>query len=111
MGRKGIKKQFWMSKEQAKDLADKAAKACMPESQLIRFLIAGYHPPEAPGEEFHEDMNRVIEAAEKLQTASERVGDPKAKDALREASMDLKHLTLEIRRRYLTGEREMIRWR
>lgn len=111
MGRKGIKKQFWMSKELAEELSWKALKACLTESALIRMLIAGYHPPVAPGDEFYRDLNKVIEAADKLQLTSEFINDPGAVGVLQEAAMDLKELTLEIRKRYLRGEREKIQWR
>lgn len=110
MGRQGIKKQFWMSSEQAEDLARKAECACLTEAGLIRMLLSGYHPPQAPGDEFYKDLNRLIQTAEKIYLEAERAKDSEARKILSDSSLDLKRLSLEIRRRYLTGEREAVKW-
>lgn len=111
MGRKGIKKQFWISKELAEELSWKASKACLTESALIRMLITGYHPPAAPGNEFYESLNRLVEAADNLQRTAEFINDPDLANAYQEAAMELKELNLEIQMRYLRAEREKIEWR
>lgn len=111
MGRKGIKKQFWMTKELTEELSWKAAKACLTESALIRMLIKGYHPPAAPGEEFYKDLNILIQKADRMQLTSEIINDPDIKLVLTEAAADLKKLSFEIRLRFLRGEREKIEWR
>jgi len=54
MATKRIKKQFWLTEEQAEDLRRKAGQAHVSEVMLIRMLLDGYHPPEAPGIEFFE---------------------------------------------------------
>ena len=104
------RREFVMTEREASELSMKAQKACMSESQLIRLLISGYHPPEAPGEEFHKDMGDLITVAEKMSTLAETERDPEIRKLLSDTSMDLKKLSLEIRRRYLTGERERLRW-
>lgn len=111
MGRKGIKKQFWLTKEQAEELSWKASKACLTESALIRMLISGYHPPEAPGMEFYEHLNRLAEEADKMQLSSELLKDPEIKEILFKTATDINKLNMEIRRRFLIGEREKIEWR
>ena len=111
MGRKGVKKQFWMTKELAEELSWKASKACLTESTLIRMLIRGYHPPAAPGEEFYKDLNKLIQKADRMQLTSEIINDPDIKTVLTDTAADLKKLSFEIRKRYLRGEREKIEWR
>lgn len=111
MGRKGIKKQFWLTKEQAEELSWKASKACLTESALIRMLISGYHPPEAPGMEFYEHLNMLGEEASKMQLSSELLKNPEIKEILFQTAADINKLNMEIRRRFLTGEREKIEWR
>ena len=111
MGRKGVKKQFWMTKELAEELSWKASKACLTESALIRMLIRGYHPPAAPGEEFYKDLNKLIQKADRMQLTSEIINDPDIKTVLTETAADIKKLSFEIRQRYLRGEREKIEWR
>ena len=46
MARKGVKKQFWLSHEQADDLAHKAALACLDE---VAVMSEAYHL-RAPGQ-------------------------------------------------------------
>ena len=111
MGRNGIKKQFWLKKEEADELAWKAGKACLTEVGLIRMLITGYHPPAVPGDEFYESLNRIVEAAENLKLASEFINDPDAVSTYQDAAMNLKELSLKIQQRFLMGEREKIEWR
>lgn len=110
MVRKGVKKQFWMSRDQAEDLRQKAACTCLTESALIRMLLNGYHPPEAPGEDFYKSINVLIETAGKMNTLAEKEMDHVVRKELLDNSLDLKRLSLEIRRRYLTGERNKAIW-
>ena len=59
--RRARRREFVMNDSEAEDLTEKARRACMSESQLIRLLIKGYQPPPAPSEQFYEDMNRLLE--------------------------------------------------
>lgn len=43
-----IKKQFWLNREEAKDLADKAKRTCLTEAGLLRLLINGAKLKEQP---------------------------------------------------------------
>lgn len=105
MGRKGKKKQFWLSDQQAADLAEKAKKACMTEAGLVRMLIQGYVPPERPGPEYFRDMNRVSEFAVRLQNLSGMTSDEKARDLLTEEAAAWREFRLEMERKYLMPER------
>ena len=110
LGRKGIKKQFWFSKDQAEELSWKAEKACLTESALIRMLISGYHPPAAPGMEFYEHLNKLTKEASRMQLSAELLKDPEIKEVYKKTASDINKLEMEIRRRFLTGEREKIEW-
>ena len=57
--RKGVKKQFWLSKEEAAELKRKAQMTCLNESSLIRLLMKGYAPKEKPDERFFEAMREL----------------------------------------------------
>lgn len=54
-----IKKQFWMTESEDSQLKEKAQKTLLSEAALIRMLIAGYEPKQAPGKEFYECMNQM----------------------------------------------------
>ena len=109
MGRKGVKKQFWLTREQAEFLEVSARKACIPEVQLIRLLLKGYQPPADPGKEFFEDMDALLKASAELTAASKRT-DPEASMLLRSEAYALKELRLRLEKKYLTGERKELSW-
>lgn len=54
-----IKKQFWMNEYEDRQLKRKAKMTLLTEAALIRTLIAGYEPRQAPGKEFYECMNQM----------------------------------------------------
>lgn len=54
-----IKKQIWLNREEAQQLQKKSKKACLTEAALIRQLLSGYEPREAPGDEFYK-FNREL---------------------------------------------------
>ena len=54
-----IKKQFWMSPEEATDLADKAKRCGISEAAVVRLLLSGFQPREKPGDEFYREMRNL----------------------------------------------------
>ena len=105
------RREFVMTEFEAKDLKEKAKKARLKESQLIRLLISGYHPPEAPRDEFYDDMNGILEAAEKFYSLAEKTTDSEMKELLKTAYAELRVLRMRIQQKYLTGERVSTNWR
>ena len=57
--RKGVKKQFWLTKEEAAELKHKAQCTCLTEVGVIRYLIMGYQPKQKPDERFFEAMREL----------------------------------------------------
>ena len=57
--RKGVKKQFWLSKEEADELKHKAQCTCLSEVAVIRYLIMGYEPKSRTDERFFEAMREL----------------------------------------------------
>lgn len=57
--RKGIKKQFWLSKEEAAELKRKSQCTCLSEVAVIRYLIMGYEPKPKADERFFEAMREL----------------------------------------------------
>lgn len=110
MATKRIKKQFWLTEEQAEDLRRKAGQAHVSEVMLIRMLLDGYHPPEAPGIEFFECMNRLTDQSEKLEKLSKRVQDLQTRNILFDESVELSELRINLIRKYLTGKEEKSLW-
>ena len=101
------RREFVMTDKEARDLSEKASGACMSESQLIRLLIAGYHPPAAPDKEFYDDMRELLMASAELISVSKEADTETASFLLPEA-LALKELRLKLERKYLSGERRAI---
>ena len=57
--RKGVKKQFWLSREEAQDLREKAQCTCLSEVAIIRLLLKGYEPKQKPDDRFYEAMREL----------------------------------------------------
>ena len=54
MRSRGVKKQFWFSRDEAYLLKLKSGKAGLTESDYVRNLVVGYEPREKPPIEFYD---------------------------------------------------------
>ena len=99
------KKQVWLSEYEAAELAEKAKRTRLKEATLMRMLISGYHPPEAPSDEFHDDMNRLLDAAERFYSLAERKTERETRELLKAAYAEIRVLRMKILQKYLIGER------
>lgn len=105
-----IKKQIWMTKAEAQDLQKKAKKACMTEARLMRMLLEGYNPPEAPDERFYDAMNEMRLASERLEDVSRNIDDPEKKDMYMNAAYSLLKLQSELEKKYLMPKESDFKW-
>lgn len=72
-----IKKQIWLNREEAQSLKKKAKKACLTEAALIRLLLKGYEPKEAPIEEvitFTKEISRLGNSLNQLAAKANSLG-------------------------------------
>ena len=79
-----VKKNIWMTEEEAEELKGKAEKACMNEAAYLRMLIAGYTPRNAPDDRFFHEMDKIDEMAEKADAILREADDPELKQVLLE---------------------------
>lgn len=105
MGRKGIKKQFWLSEKHAKKIAALSKKTLLPEVTIIRFLLDGYHPKEAPGDRFYDDMNGLLRCGENLVTIARTYRGTDLESQLREEANALRELRKNIMEKYLMPDK------
>ena len=54
-----IKKQFWLSPQDARELKRKAKLCGITETAVIRILLHGYEPKEKPDARFYEAMRQL----------------------------------------------------
>ena len=80
--KKTVRKEFVLTPLEAQDLKEKAQGACMAEGRLMRMLIAGYHPPQKPDDDFYKAMNQVAEMAERIESFSLFLSDPALRERL-----------------------------
>jgi hypothetical protein len=99
-----------MTPAESKDLQEKANRACMSVSQLLRLLIAGYQPPPAPDEEFHKDMDKLLQVSDELIALSKKVKFGEAADLMRDEALAIRKFRRELERKYLSGERRDPGW-
>lgn len=105
-----IKKQIWMTKNEAQDLQKKAKKACMTEARLMRMLLEGYNPPEAPDERFYSAMEELRTASDRLAMVSREIDDEEKKARLITAAHELLKLQNELEKKYLLPKESDFRW-
>lgn len=101
-----IKKSVWMNEKEDAELKRKAGEASMSEARLIRALVTGYHPPVAPGREFHEDMNEIMKLSRSLDEKLKQITNGIDPGDLKEEIAGLKNLRVALIQKYLTGKRE-----
>ena len=54
-----VKKQFWLSREEAEALQKNAERTCLTEAAFVRLLIKGFMPKERPDEQFYKEMKQL----------------------------------------------------
>ena len=65
--KKMIKKQVWLTSNEAEVLEKFAENCCLTEAEYIRMLLHNRIPKEKPDREFYETMNCVSQFSEQLQ--------------------------------------------
>lgn len=54
-----VKKQFWLSRDEAQELQKKAKRTCLSEAALFRLLARGFEPKEKPDDRFYDVMRQL----------------------------------------------------
>ncbi len=110
--RKGIKKQFWFSKDDADDLRHKAECACMSEAALIRLLLRGYHPKEKPDRSFFDAMNKLSLISSNINQLAKKANSLNFIDApmlYREAEA-WQRFRADLERRFIRPDKSDLKW-
>lgn len=105
-----IKKQIWMTKAEAQDLQKKARKACMTEARLMRMLLEGYNPPEAPDDRFYDAMEEMRKASDRLADFASYLSDDEERARCTGAARALLKLQNELEKKYLLPKESDFRW-
>ncbi len=110
--RKGIKKQFWLSKEEADDLRSKAESTCLTEAALIRMLLKGYHPKEKPDMYFYDALRQLSYIGNNLNQLLKKANTMNFIDVpmLRKEIEGWQKFRSDIERRFLQPEKSDVKW-
>lgn len=107
---RNIEKHFRMSSEESCDLKDKAERACLTESALIRMLIAGYIPREKPDDRFYECMREMADFGQRLESlaAEARARGDSCESIFRDEAYRWYRFQADIEKTFLRPEKRKI---
>ena len=110
--RKGIKKQFWLTKDQADDLRQKAESTCLTEAGLIRLLLRGYAPKERPDDRFYEAMNQLSSISNNINQLAKKANSLNFIDApmLYREVEKWQRFRADIERNFIRPDKSELKW-
>lgn len=111
--RRKIKKQFWFSEEEDKELKRKADIVGIPQSTLIRMLVKGFIPKEKPEPRFYEAMSelyKMVNTVEHLLNRSYQLGTIEKETVDREMKRWTDFIT-DIDHRFIKPDKSQLKWK
>ena len=111
MNNRNVQKHFRLT-EEAKLLRDKAQRACLSESQLVRMLLKGYLPKEKPDDRFYGAMRELFGIANNINQLAAKAHSLGFIDAqkLDEEVKKWHQFQADIERQFLRPEDDRKRW-
>lgn len=107
---KTVKIQFRLTEEEAARLKANVKKTKLTMSTLIRMLLSGYEPNEAPDMRFYDDLNRLYDEACRMELTTEIIKDPDLKQILNDTAKNIEKIISEIRRKYLLPKKTKVKF-
>lgn len=111
--KRNIKKQFWLSREEAADLQKKAKKACLTEAALLRLLLKGYEPRAKPDDRFYEVIRELSSIGNNLNQLAAKAHSLNFIDApkLEVEARRWGQFQLRVEQEFLQPEKKESKWR
>lgn len=109
---RNIIKRFRVNTDENDILRKKADMCCLTESQLIRMLVLGFRPKEAPPKEFYTKVNEINMIGvnlKQLVAKANTLGFTDV-DRLKEVINRIDELAFELKRQYTQPERDDEFW-
>lgn len=109
---KRIKKQFWLSPDDAAELKRKARLAGLTETAVIRLLLRGYEPKEKPDGRFYDVMRELSAIGNNINQLAAKANALGFIDApmLRNEALRWHQIQNEIEQKILLPERSTLKW-
>ena len=110
--KKRIKKQFWLSPEDAAELKQKAQVCGITETAAIRILIRGFIPREQPDAKFYETMRELSAIGNNINQLAVKANTLGFIDVpmLREEALRWHRLEADIERHFLRPDKSNLKW-
>ena len=107
-----IKKQFWLSPQDARELKRKAKLCGITETAVIRILLRGYEPKEKPDERFYEAMRQLSAIGNNINQLSVKANTLGFVDApmLKREAQRWHKFQADIERAFLRPEKSEMKW-
>ena len=107
-----IKKQFWFSRDEAKDFQKKAKKTCLTEAALVRLLVRGYEPKERPDERFYDVMRQLSSIGNNINQLATQANSLSFVDAqkLQKEAERWHKFQADVERQFLRPEKSEMKW-
>ena len=111
--KKNIVKCFRFDKFEAQELQDKANKACLSESALIRYLVQGYEPKCEPGDFFYVAMGNFFTVKKRAEVILEKLkyDRSEAVSQMEKLVLMLEQVEADIEESVLVPEKLEKKWR
>lgn len=107
-----IKKQFWISPQEAKELKRKAKLCGITETAVIRILLHSYEPKEKPDTRFYEAMRQLSAIGNNINQLAAKANALGFIDTpmLKNEALRWHKLQAAIEREYLRPEKSNLKW-
>ena len=107
-----IKKQFWLSPHDARELKRKATLCGITETAVIRILLHGYEPKEKPDARFYEAMRQLSAIGNNINQLSVKANALGFVDAqmLKDEAQRWHKFQADIEREFLRPEKSELKW-
>lgn len=112
MMKQRIKKQFWFSPQEAKELKRKAKLCGITETAVIRILLRGYEPREKPDAIFYDTMRELSAIGNNINQLSVKANTLGFVDApmLKREAQRWHKFQADIERVFLRPEKSEMKW-
>ena len=112
MMKQRIKKQFWFSPQEAKELKRKAKLCGITETAVIRILLRGYEPREKPDAIFYDTMRELSAIGNNINQLAVKANALGFIDTpmLKNEALRWHKLQAAIEREYLRPEKSNLKW-
>ena len=107
-----VKKQFWLSRDEAQELQKKAKRTCLSEAALFRLLVRDFEPKEKPDDRFYDVMRQLSTIGNNLHQITVKANALGFLDMQQlNAEAELWHsFQADVERQFLRPEKSDLKW-